>query len=278
MVSGPAFPGCGTEGGQNGDAWGPAEATFTVLTYNVAGLPEGISKSHPEINTVQISPLLNGYDIALVQEDFWYHAELSSLAEHPFQSEPWNTELDWTDMGDGLNRFSLWPFQEFQRVPWPGCNGTFDCSGDCLANKGFSVARHRLAEGVDVDFYNLHMEAGHCPEDFAIRADSIQLLLDVLAERSGDVPVVMAGDFNLHADDPVELVQLERLVLEGGLSDACWTLQCGNTTIDRIFFRGSADIGLDVDEWSKPPEFKDPEGEKLSDHKPTAAVLTWHRL
>jgi len=287
-----AVTGCGSDSGDGGDwdvaadardatgeeAGQPATGTFSVLTYNVAGLPEGISGSQPEVYMVQISPLLNGYDLALVQEDFWYHQDLVSQVDHSFQSDPWNIELDWTDMGDGLNRFSPWPFEGFERIPWPGCYGGFDCASDCFATKGFSVARHHLAEGVEVDVYNLHMEAGHCPGDIEIRADSVQLLLDVLAERSVGVPVVMAGDFNLHETKPVDMEQLERLVLEGGLADACWTLQCGNASIDRVFFRDSADIELSVEFWGIPPEFVDDEGEDLSDHRPTSAVLTWLKI
>jgi hypothetical protein len=37
--------------------------TFSVLTYNVAGLPLGFSSSSPEVNTVQISPRLNAFDL-----------------------------------------------------------------------------------------------------------------------------------------------------------------------------------------------------------------------
>ena len=44
--------------------------SFTALTYNVAGLPEGISGSNPETNMQMISPLLNAYDLVLIQEDF----------------------------------------------------------------------------------------------------------------------------------------------------------------------------------------------------------------
>ena len=66
---------------------GERELTFSVLTYNVAGLPAGISSSEPDINTPLISPLLNDYDIALVQEDFVYHRDLARDAEHVFHSE-----------------------------------------------------------------------------------------------------------------------------------------------------------------------------------------------
>jgi hypothetical protein len=40
--------------------------TFEALTYNVAGLPQGLSSSNPAEFTPQISPLLNSYDLVLV--------------------------------------------------------------------------------------------------------------------------------------------------------------------------------------------------------------------
>ena len=64
-----------------------SEVTVSVLSYNVAGLPAGISSSEPDVNTPIISPLLNDYDIVLVQEDFIYHRDLARDAEHTFHSE-----------------------------------------------------------------------------------------------------------------------------------------------------------------------------------------------
>ena len=47
----------------------PLKGSFSLLTYNVAGLPEGLSSSRPSVNMALISKLLNRYDLALVQED-----------------------------------------------------------------------------------------------------------------------------------------------------------------------------------------------------------------
>jgi hypothetical protein len=257
------------------DIAGPTTGEVRVLTYNVAGLPEGISGSHPETNIPIISPLLNAFDLALIQEDFWYHEELKDGAEHPFQSDPWSTTPSVLDMGDGLNRFSLSEFGELTRTPWPGCNGELDCSSDCLATKGFSVARHQLSEGVEVDVYNLHMEAGGCPEDAVIRAQSIDQLLETLAQRSTDVAVIMAGDFNLHEDDAEELALLNKLLDEGGLTMACWATECGVSRIDRILVRGHGDVTLEILDWEIPEGFQDPESKPLSDHDPVAARIRW---
>src|SRR3954464_1761273 len=46
---------------------------FRLLTYNVAGLPQVVSPSTPRQNIPLVSPLLNAYDVVLVQEDFSYH-------------------------------------------------------------------------------------------------------------------------------------------------------------------------------------------------------------
>ena len=42
---------------------GPAQGEFVALTYNIAGLPDVISGSNPEVNIPLISPLLNAYDL-----------------------------------------------------------------------------------------------------------------------------------------------------------------------------------------------------------------------
>ena len=40
-----------------------ARGTFKALTYNVAGLPQGLSSSSPVTNQPIMSPLLNAYDV-----------------------------------------------------------------------------------------------------------------------------------------------------------------------------------------------------------------------
>ena len=156
---------------------GERELTFSVLTYNVAGLPAGISSSEPDINTPLISPLLNDYDIALVQEDFVYHRDLARDAEHVFHSE--EKEMGEKLVNDGLNRFSQFAFGELARLPWPSCygdalGGTVTGAGDCLAEKGFSAALTDFGLGVDIPIVNLHMEAGDGPEDRAVRAEGVR--------------------------------------------------------------------------------------------------------
>jgi len=252
----------------------PVEGEFSLLTYNVAGLPEFISKSNPEEFIPQISPLLNGYDLVLVQEDFAYHPELSGAAEHPYQTPPLFDEPDQVPMGDGLNRFSVFPLGPLHRLQWPGCNGDFDCASDCLATKGFSFARVELHPGVTVDVYNLHGEAGGCPADVPIRLVGYRRLVEYIRTYSAGRPVLVGGDFNLRWTDPEDVEPLQMLV-DAGLTEACEALDCGDEHIDKVFFRSGEGLQLEPLTWAVPPQFVDPSGEDLSDHEPVAVRFAW---
>ena len=246
-----------------------ASGELVVLTYNVAGLPEGISRSHPERNIPQISPLLNAYELVGVQEDFWYPVQLRADTDHPFRTE---TE---PALADGLNRFARHPFVGFVREPWSVCFGRFDHGSDCLAAKGFSFARHHLARGVELDVYNLHLEAGGAEEDDAARAAQVEQLLEWMDVRSAGRPVLLMGDTNLHAHDVEDVPVLQRLLADAGLTDVCRALACGDERIDRILIRSSDELELEPLQWWLPHEFVDEDGEPLSDHAPVAARLGW---
>jgi len=254
----------------------PQSGELTVLTYNVAGLPQGISSSNPEQNIPQISPLLNAFPLVLVQEDFWYHAELTADIEHSNISEPFPADPMRMGIGDGLNRFSETPFAELERQQWYDCNGTVDCSSDCLARKGWSFARHTLAEGVEVDVYNLHMEAGGCPEDIEIRLQATLNLAEAIAERSDGRALVVAGDFNLRATDPEDVMPIANIMEGAGLTDVCLALECGDERIDKVLIRDGESVTLVPEQWWVPEEFVDARsGDPLSDHLPVAATLSW---
>ncbi|NIR52490.1 hypothetical protein GWO43_28250 [candidate division KSB1 bacterium] len=251
----------------------PGTDTFTFLTYNVAGLPQGISPSNPEKNTPLISPLLNKYDIALVQEDFFYHEELKAQARHPFQSES-NNGPGQFDFGDGLNRFSMFPFEALRREQWSVCSGTD--GNDCLARKGFSVSETTLAPGVIVDIYNLHLDAGGGPEDFSARNMQVEQLLRTLNSRSSGKAIIVAGDTNFDTDNRQQDAELlQRLFTGASLTDACRFLSCGQEMVDRVLFRGNGVIDLTPISWQIDPDFVDEEGNKLSDHFAIGVTFKW---
>ena len=245
------------------------EHSATVLTYNVAGLPQGVSGSDPLFNTSQMSPLLNQYDLVVVQEDFSYHDQLIAEAEHPYQSSP---QAGGVGVADGLNRFSMHPFQGHERIEWADCSGYLDGSNDCLAKKGFSVATHSI-EGVLVDVYNLHMDAGRSAKDHDARAAQVAQMVRRIHDHSSGRPLIVAGDTNLK--DAADEAILAELMQTAQLFDVCRTLDCPDPDrIDRVFVRGNSDVEIVPEAWTTDERFVDWQGEPLSDHEAVGVRLS----
>ncbi len=268
---------------------------FLALSYNVAGLPDSLSGSIPSLYTPIISPLLNGYDLVLVQESWQtpdpnplaplrvYHELLVADADHPYKSDPAPAPLG-TDpnrpsalVSDGLNRFSQFPFDPVIREAWQGCFGELDNGADCLAQKGFSVAHTTLAAGVTLDIYNLHMEAGNGPEDEQVRDDGVTLLSEFLNAFSAGEAVIVGGDFNLHSDEEPDSTQFQRLLSETGLTDVCDFLGCPEPgRIDKFLFRSNDSLTLTPSSWNFETDvFVTDDGQPLSDHEALAVRFEW---
>ncbi len=254
----------------------PSRGTFDALTYNVAGLPEGASRSMPAMFTPKISVRLNRYDLVLVQEDFSYHHLLTVAAKHPYQSPP--LEDFGTFVNDGLNRFSQGPLGTMTRERWPQCFGFADHGSDCLSSKGWSFSQVEVAPGVLVHVYNHHAEAGGAPEDDESRVLGYQRLAEVIAERSAGHALIVGGDTNLHQDDPDDEPVLQEFLSQTGLTDACRSLSCGDDRIDRFLFRPGDDIGLTALAWRVADEMVTKEGGPLSDHLAVHTQFEWRHL
>jgi hypothetical protein len=277
------------------ESCGPRPASsgeFLALSYNVAGLPEGISGSHPLTNTPIISPLLNAYDLVVVQESWQtpdpnplaplrvYHELLVADSDHPFKSVPLPQPLN-TDpfrpsafLADGLAMFSQYPFTGVIHEPWETCWPT---AADCFALKGFMVARTTFAPGVTIDVYDLHMEAGGDPEDEAARDLGVTQLVNMITTYSAGRPVIVGGDFNLHTDEEPDSTTYQRLLAETGLADVCAALSCPQPgRIDKFAFRNGAGITLTPMSWQFETDvFVDPLGDPLSDHDALAVRFGW---
>ncbi|MBW2532461.1 MAG: hypothetical protein JRI55_13300 [Deltaproteobacteria bacterium] len=253
----------------------PQEGELEALSYNVAGLPEGLSGSHPEAYMPLISPLLNSYDLVLAQEDFVYHEELSQDAEHPYQSVP---KQDYVQLvHDGLNRFSQFPWTQLVRVQWVACYGGVDTgASDCMAEKGFSLARTTFGDRITFDVYNHHAEAGGGPEDVEARVAGYEQFAAYIQEHSAGNVVLVGGDTNLHGDDPDDRPVLDQFLAATGLTDACAALDCGDEDrIDRFFFRSNDLVELEPVTWQIADEFVDSDGNDLSDHLAIHVRFAW---
>ena len=253
-----------------------ASGTLSALTYNVAGLPQGISSSQPSTYTSLISPLLNGYDLVLVQEDFFYHTDLQRDVRHSWRSTPLSGATALAN--DGLNRFSQSRLFDFDRQRWGTCNGFFSNANDCLAAKGFSVARHEIAPGVVIDVYNLHADAGGSSGDIAARAFQFGQLKDYILSYSAGHAVIVGGDTNLGGFDPDDEPVLRDFMDRVPLRDACRTLGQGPDTIDRFFFRNGSNVQVEPVSWRIATEFTTASGQPLSDHDAIHVNFEWRLM
>lgn len=291
-----------------------ASGSFELLTYNVAGLPQEVSDENPETNIPLISPKLEPYDVVLTQEDFdwWrpdglvetndldfeqYHERLRAQTTHEFATPqhpgPEAAGIDLADrptmeIGDGIGILSRFPLDGFEVRAWTGCFGGLDTSdggaADCAAIKGFRVATMDL-DGVPVDVYSLHAEAGGTDEDQRLQAEDLTQLARFITEHSGDRAVIVGGDTNLHTDPShpdaggeADTEIWEAFLEEVGLTDACTETDCPETgRIDKVSYRSSDDVTLTATAHEIPDGFVDDAGEPLSDHEPVAVTLTWER-
>ncbi|MGH9048861.1 MAG: endonuclease/exonuclease/phosphatase family protein [Acidimicrobiia bacterium] len=290
---------CSSGGDDGGETSEGASGEFRALTYNVAGLPEGLSGSEPATNTPLISPRLNDYDLVLVQEDWidpvpraegfdFYHDDLIAEVDHEYVSTPAPPPLGSDPrrpealVADGLNRMSRFPFGEVRREMWSGCFGSLDTSdggaADCPSQKGFSVARTELAPGVEVDVYNLHGEAGSTPRDVEESAADYEQLADFLRDHSAGRAVIVGGDFNLHTDEEPDRGVFAELLEATDLTDVCDAVDCGDDAdqIDKFVFRSGGGVELDVvDHRFEREKFRRADGEPLSDHDALAVTFSW---
>jgi hypothetical protein len=292
---------------------GPA-GELLVLSYNVAGLPQEVSDENPEANLPKISARLEPYDVVLTQELFdwwadavadlspsfpsyqdWLRAEVTH--EHRTGRHPGPEAVDLGDdpdrpgpfVGDGLGILSRIPFSDVERVPWRGCFGGLDPSdggaGDCLAMKGFMVATFHLAEGVEVDVYTLHAEAGSTDDDVRLRADNYRQLADHMAERSSGRAVIIAGDMNLHLEPDHRRVDIDTPVwldflVDTGLTDVCDVVDCDLPgAIDKAAFRSTGSVEIEpLDQRFAIDDFLDEDGADLSDHPPLEVRFAWRAI
>jgi hypothetical protein len=250
----------------------PESGELRVLTYNIAGLPDGISKSEPAKYTKLISPKLEPYPLVLVQEDFSYHADLIASVTHSHLTPP-KTSGGISGLGDGLNMLSRHAFAGFERVTWETCHGIVDSGSDCLAAKGFTFARLALAPGVELDVYNVHADAGRSDGDVRARDRQVAQLVREITTRSAQRAVLLAGDTNMKASDEPTF---QTLLRGGDLVDACRVVSCPEPDrIDRIMVRSSRALELALTDWTVETTFRDAAGNELSDHEPVAATLRW---
>ncbi|SKB36285.1 Metal-dependent hydrolase, endonuclease/exonuclease/phosphatase family [Parapedobacter luteus] len=266
-----------------------SQGLLSLMTYNIAGLPEFISSAGtPRATSIaQIGRMITPYDIVHIQEDFNYNRQLyTGLDSHGFRTKHNGV----VPFGDGLNTLSKYPIIESKRVAWRHCSGT-----DCLTPKGFMFTRIQLAKHVFIDFYNLHATAEKKPSADYARQQNLRQLSHFIQKQSQENAIVVMGDFNAHYtyinDDMQQFLQETSLtdawvqLMKNGIvpkknlhHQALSNLSIDERTesLDKILYRSNHEISLmPVAYRVEAGKFTDPSGNELSDHLPISAVFNW---
>src|SRR5690606_13350264 len=164
---------------------------LSLLTYNIAGLPEWISSAETPRSTSirEIGRLIENFDLVNLQEDFNYNRLLYLDNAHPFRTVSKGS----VPFGDGLSTLSNYPILEFERMAWQACSGS-----DCLTPKGFTFMRVLLAKNVSIDVYNLHATAQNNVKAIIARGKNLDQLAEFMQAYSAGRALIIMGDFNAH--------------------------------------------------------------------------------
>jgi len=260
---------------------GHAEAgsgAFNTLTYNIAGTPTAYN-GFSNTNTAFISCYVKPFGIVNVQEDFLWHATLYDTCDnHPYRTPTSGT----AGIGDGLNTLSSFWFDDLDRVTW-----TNRADSDALTPKGFSLIRVRLAEGVYVDFYNLHAQPGTSSTDLADSVSDVNQMLTYIEANSAGNAVMVMGDTNTRytragqnmwaflrhgfADAWIKDVRSGSIPAVGSGDLVCGSSQTARADceiVDKVLWRNNGVVNLQAPTYVDRQNAVDGSGVQLSDHHP----------
>ncbi|KAI1652265.1 mannose-binding lectin [Daldinia loculata] len=273
------------------DALAASSGEFSVLSMNVAGLPDFLNNNEVPGDKTTNSGLIGtkfaqyDYDIIHVQEDFNYHAYIYETDTHPYRT----ATSGGVPFGSGLNTLSNFDWVEYERVKWETCSIG---SGDCLTPKGFTFMRATIDDGVYVDVYNLHTDAGSEDGDITARAANLKQVADAIDARSSGNAVLVYGDTNsryTRTGDGIRIFSEQNgltdpwveLVHDGTIPNVETICENPSTTnecetVDKVFYRGSALLDLSATYWNyESTKFLQSNGSILSDHNPITVNFTW---
>ncbi len=252
-------------------AGGPVE--FTAMTYNIQARPWFDDSKH---KFKYISPLTNASDICAFQECFKDHARLWAAAEHPVKVYHATLKHPFKIVGSGLSILGKFPLTRTDGI-------NFRDAGDeqnWPASKGSLMASFDLG-GMPLDVYTTHIAAGKKPASLLARKTQVdELIAFVRSHSPADRSFILMADFNMrpsrgpedkaaNKDNP-KITMFDHLVSELGARDASDEIN-GPTgeEIDRVLFRPGTGVTMTPLSWKRDtPEYYDPEGVPLSDHKP----------
>ncbi len=272
---------------------------FTVATYNIQGRPllDDTKGKFPEIGRRS-----NRFDIIGFQECFVNYEYLWPTINHQVKVFDGTFRGITKPVGSGLSTTGSFPLIEEITMH-------FSSKGELQnrpASKGILLVRFDIGGHV-VDVYNTHMEAGSSDDAEEARWLQVEELVGFVADNSPpEHSVIFLGDFNMsplryyHSEETATSRQLAFQAMMDGLGedffDASDEVQgipepesageenpiwfrSGVENVDRILYRSGKGFSLIAVQWEKlREEFRDDEGNYLSDHDPISVHFLLERI
>lgn len=172
-----------------------------MLFWNVWNLPSWLTDNASKTRAKQISPLLNDYDVVVLNEAFVNHKSLLAQVTHKYRYIP--PKPFWTIFSSGLMFLSKYEITNAQIETYSRRSGV-----DFFAAKGIAQVLLTLKrDGQDFGhlcIFATHMQASHgsCAQR-ARREQALQAAkfirrdLTASPEPRSDVPTILVGDFNM---------------------------------------------------------------------------------
>lgn len=221
--------------------------TLLIGTYNVDGLPQEVGgiPIKPDGAGPEKSPIMGqkiaerGWDVAGLNEDFNYHAEVSSgMPGYTFATHQGKFEYSaeavigivmgtWRFPIDGLMLCTAEGVTATNEnaVPWrnDAVYGYLDHYQDSLTMKGFRSYTVTVGDK-DVDVMILHADAGYDHLDRNARINSMDQICEYIESLNSTNPLIVMGDFNnLYFRDNMKELFIDRLNKAEGLDvHDCW--------------------------------------------------------
>lgn len=190
------------------------KVTFTATTLNVDGLPNKISivDINPDgrgaSGATQISKYImqKKYDLIAIEEDFSYHSNLISQFGDTYGVGAYRGSISATALISPANTDGLEFFwnkengREANGESWTRYSSVASTDGNQYIQKGFRYYEVTLEDGMTIDVYITHMDAGDSSGDdgaIASRGRQLTQLADAIIQNSfTNRPKLILGDTN----------------------------------------------------------------------------------
>jgi len=291
--------------------------SFKALSFNVAGLPD-VSSLSGEVTAESIAKLIDNktmsnqrvigkfvnssdYDVFATQEDFFYHDILAKYLTDFNYSTQWQGGIPW---GDGTTVFTKnMKLTGETHTKWDmlSGDGSAQDGADVYSRKGITYVCIEIAEGVNIDFYDIHADAFGDEGSVKARKDNFRQICDMIAQKDTGRAVIITGDFNIsghHSYEESGKYFTERFIEQEGFKDA-WTELYNDgdyydfskfistlgasyesywghwDSVEKFLYRDGDDVKLTCDSFNYINDITDEEGNNVSDHAAIEATFTY---